>query len=91
MLEAMAAGLPIVAMNEGGIPEQVIHGQTGFLCNNKQEVKHYCELLSKNPDLVERMGIAAKERAQQFTIKKMCDQYQQLFERLTGQDKWTRI
>lgn len=82
ILEAMAAGLPIITQNAGGMPEQVVHGKTGFLCNSRQEVRYYCELLSNNPQLVEQMGKAAKERAKQFTIERMCKEYDNLFHEL---------
>jgi len=82
ILEAMAAGLPIVAQNAGGMPEQIVHGKTGFLCNSRQEVRYYCELLSNNPQLVEQMGKAARERARLFTIQKMAKEYEALFSEL---------
>jgi len=38
ILEAFAAGVPVVANNSGGIPEIVIDGETGFLTSTIQEV-----------------------------------------------------
>ena len=32
-LEAMAAGVPVIATNAGGLPELVESGVSGFLCN----------------------------------------------------------
>lgn len=84
ILEAMAAGLPIVTQNAGGMSEQIVHGKTGFLCNSRREIKYYCELLSKDPALVQSMGKAAKERARKFTIEKMAQQYDQLFKELVN-------
>ncbi len=41
LLEALAAGLPIVAEGRGGIPEIVSHGVNGLLCNSADEMgKH---------------------------------------------------
>ena len=86
ILEAMAAGIPIVTQNVGGTPEQVIHGQTGFLCSSRAEVKQYCEWLYNNPKQLLIMGQNARRRAQeQFTLKKMADQYDELFLRLLNE------
>jgi glycosyltransferase involved in cell wall biosynthesis len=59
--EAMAAGVVPVVENRGGIPDQVIHGYNGFLCDTNAEFKHYCELLYRNP--AERARQSANARA----------------------------
>lgn len=83
MLEAMSAGKPIVTQNAGGMPEQVVHGQTGFLCNSRQEIRHYCEWLYNNPQQCIIMGKNAQKAAKQkFTIETMAAQYDQLFQEL---------
>lgn len=43
VIEAMASGTPVVAMNRGAMPEIITHGKTGFLANNEQEFKAYME------------------------------------------------
>ncbi len=82
MIEAMAAGLPIVTQNSGGMSEQIIHGNTGFLCNSRREIQYYCEQLGSDKNLLERMGKAAKERARMFTIDSMVQEYDRLFKEL---------
>ncbi len=37
MVESMASGTPVIAMNLGSTEEVISHGETGFLCNNIQE------------------------------------------------------
>jgi glycosyltransferase involved in cell wall biosynthesis len=37
MLESMAAGTPVIAMERGATPEIVAHGKTGFLVHNVEE------------------------------------------------------
>jgi glycosyltransferase involved in cell wall biosynthesis len=79
MLEASAAGLPIVTQNSGGMPELIIHGKTGLLCTSNRELKFYTEMLSKNPLLYGEMSKAAKERSKVFCVKKMAKEYDILF------------
>lgn len=41
VIEALACGTPVVAMNRGAMPEIIKHGVTGFLANNEKEFDEY--------------------------------------------------
>lgn len=62
MLEAMAAGVPVVATRHGGIVEAVEDGVTGFLVDERDDAALADRLLMllTNPDLNTRMGEAAQ-------------------------------
>ena len=66
ILEAMATGLPIVAIDVGGIPEMVVEGETGFLVPARDTAAFGERLarLAGDPDLRARMGAAGRARAQ---------------------------
>ena len=41
VIEALACGTPVVAMNRGAMPEIIEHGKTGFLANTEEEFYEY--------------------------------------------------
>ncbi len=64
IVEAMAAGRPVVAAAGGGPLETVRHGETGFLCEPSPEA--FARALARivtDPPLVERLGREARKRA----------------------------
>lgn len=63
ILEAMSAGLPVVTTPEGGIPDMVRDGETGFLCPQRDaEATAAClERLLGDPGLRHRMGGQARK------------------------------
>ena len=64
-LEAMAAGLPVVACHSGGVPEIVQHGATGLLSSPGDPAALAAQLLIllRNRRVAEEMGTAGKRRA----------------------------
>lgn len=65
VLEAMASGIPVVAPNEGGPVDQVVHGETGFLFDpdRPHEMRAAIKKLVEDPELRRRMGEAGRRRA----------------------------
>ncbi len=81
LLEAMHFSLPIVSTYEGGIPDIVEDGQTGFLCPQKDAISFAkkLELLIEDKDLREQMGAAGylkyKER---FTLEEFENRFKNI-------------
>ncbi|MBP6851031.1 MAG: glycosyltransferase [Rhodoferax sp.] len=63
VLEAMAAGLPVVAASNGGYAEQIHQGRDGFLVRNQDEALRALQLLVMSPETRQRVGSAARARA----------------------------
>ncbi|MFP4475708.1 MAG: glycosyltransferase family 4 protein [Desulfatibacillaceae bacterium] len=63
-LEAQSCGLPVVAYDNGGIPEVVGRGETGLLTplHDEQAFAGAVETILDDPDLRIRMGRAAEQR-----------------------------
>lgn len=82
IIEAMAAGKPIVASNVGGIPELVIDHISGFLVNGTDinKAAEYISILLKDAELREKMGSYSQEVAHSFFSKdKMMAAYESLY------------
>jgi glycosyltransferase involved in cell wall biosynthesis len=67
VLEAMAAGLPVVASRVGGVPEQVADGETGLLVRpgDPHDLAAALARLLGDEDLRHRLGAAGRARAEQ--------------------------
>lgn len=68
VLEAMAAGLPVVATAVGGTPEIVVEGETGLLVppRDPAALAEAMERLLADPALRLQMGRAGRDRVQQY-------------------------
>lgn len=68
ILEAMAAGLPVVATKVGGIPEAVVNEESGFLVDpgDYMAIAKKLDLLFKNVNKRRRLGVAGRQRVLQL-------------------------
>jgi glycosyltransferase involved in cell wall biosynthesis len=74
ILEAMRAGLPVVASNVGGIREAVIHEKTGFLVDRNDEagLRTALHRLIVDPSLRRTLGETGRRNYEaQFTVSHM--------------------
>ena len=85
LVEAMAAGKPIVASNVGGIPDLVQHEYNGLLVppgDEKALAAAIMELI-KDPGKAKAMGQRGRERCHQFSLESMIDKLDQLYMELS--------
>ena len=82
VLEAMAAGLPVVAPRVTGAAEAIVDGETGLLVEIG-DVDGLADAMSKlvgDVNLTERMGVSARKRAEsEFPYAKMLDRIENLY------------
>src|SRR5690554_6660544 len=84
ILEGMSLGKAIVATNLGGAKESIKNGVTGFIVphDNEREFANKLLLLLNNKELREQMGKAAKERINEFHIKKNIENTQLIYSKI---------
>lgn len=87
LLEAMGAGLPIVATRVGGNPEVIKDQESGYLVenDNDQEMAAMLIKLLQDPQMRQKMGQVGQKRAQtMFSLDKMVNAYTSLYLKVSG-------
>ncbi|MEI2422081.1 glycosyltransferase, partial [Arthrospira platensis SPKY2] len=83
MIEAMAAGLPVVASASPGIVDTVQSGQTGLLTDYPEGgLAAGMTALTLHPDLRRQMGRTAQEASRLYDIERTMQKTMALYERL---------
>lgn len=89
VIEAQAAGLPVVCSDAGGLPENVQDGLTGFVVPRRDPpaLAEKLILLARDSELRRRMGRAGRERASnRFDLTGQVAAFVQLYRELTGHE-----
>jgi len=85
IMEAMAAGKPVVATAVGGTPELVVPGETGLLVppQDPEALALACQQMLENPARALAMGQAGRRRIENFfSIEKMVRDTENIYQRL---------
>ena len=86
-LEAGSLARPVVATRVGGLPEIVVHEQTGLLTEREDAaaLAGAMESLLMRPEKIRRMGLAARQRVRQdFAWRRHVNAYDALYRQLTN-------
>lgn len=90
VIEAQATRLPVVCSDAGGLPENVVHGETGFVVPRRSAaaLADKLSLLAANPDLREQMGMAGQTRVQNhFCLEKQIVAFDRFFRQVMEPDE----
>lgn len=88
-LEAMAAGIPVIATKVGGIEDFMVDNETGLVCevDDPKSIADKVMLIEKNPELADRIVIEAREMVKdKYEWNNITQKMKQIFFGLTQKD-----
>ena len=89
LIEALAAGIPIVATDAGSNNEIVQNGQSGIIvpCKDPESLAEALFQLIKDREARERFSINARQQAENFSIEKCAEKHIEMYEELLKNPK----
>lgn len=84
-LQAGAMARPVVATRVGGLPEVIVHQQTGLLIepDESEQLAEAIIFLLDHPDVARQLGQAARQRVQDvFSMEQCVDAYDTIYQKL---------
>ncbi len=85
VIEAMAAGRPVVASDAGGVQEIVVHGESGLLAlpGDAEAVSDCVVRLLRDPQLARSIGQGGRQRVERhFTIAQTARRMEAVFDKV---------
>src|SRR5215831_2913141 len=74
MAEAMATGTPVIAARFGAVPEVVLDGETGIICDSVEEMALSCRRIGS----LDRAACRARV-SDHFSVARMADGYEAVY------------
>ena len=82
LIEALACGTPVVAMNRGSVPEIIEHGKNGFIANTVKEFQYYMQKVDEIDPAACRRTVEEK-----FSVDKMARNYLDRYNQILSLEK----
>lgn len=81
-LEAMAAGMPVISTNAGGLPEIMVQGKVGYMgdVGDVETMSKYALDILRDDERLQRFKNEAAAHAHTFDIKNIIPLYEKLYE-----------
>ena len=81
VIESLASGTPVIAMNRGAMKEIIEHGKNGFLANNVEEFKEYMQRSGEIDPAYCRRSVRKK-----FGARHMAEEYLKRYEQVMSKN-----
>jgi N-acetyl-alpha-D-glucosaminyl L-malate synthase BshA len=87
-LEAMAAGVPVVSTNAGGLPEIMVDGVTGYMgdIGDVEKMSEQAISILENDERLQLFKANAAEHARNFDIHNVVPQYEKLYDAVLSKE-----
>jgi glycosyltransferase involved in cell wall biosynthesis len=77
VLESMALGCPVISFTRGAVPELIVHGETGFLASDLDEMVMYMSRIHE----IDR-DATRRHVQQNFSVQSMSEKYVEIYKRV---------
>ena len=90
LVEAMAAGRPVISVDEGGAQETLDHGAAGILVapDDVEALAHSIRQLVNDRAEARRLSNAGRERARYYSADRMATAYAQVYSGAMSEDRF---
>jgi glycosyltransferase involved in cell wall biosynthesis len=93
LVEAMEAGLPIVATRVGAVPDMIVDGEHGLLAEpgDQAGLESAIAKITADPEFAARLGVAARARASSlYDVRRVSADWCELYRRLATSGERSR-